>query len=160
MSPFRLRATPPRGAHDFGVRPVQVSGAHLRSLRQHAPCRVICKSLLCSSAFTCPRWFSSPLCELHPIFGICSIFSSPLLLSVHIAHSTHPNSRSVTMGSTLAQMQQDLTLIDTDSSRDARETLDRLEDIARDRFDHFYQKIWYARSSPRQSESDRSFVSL
>lgn len=41
-------------------------------------------------------------------------------------------------------MQRDLTLIDTDSARDARETLDRLEDMARDRFDLLYEKIWYA----------------
>lgn len=47
------------------------------------------------------------------------------------------------MGSTLALMQSDLNLIDTDSARDARETLDRLEDMARGRFDLFYERIWY-----------------
>jgi hypothetical protein len=46
------------------------------------------------------------------------------------------------MGGSLALMQRDLTTIDTDSARDARETLDRLEDMTRDRFDLFCEKIW------------------
>jgi hypothetical protein len=48
------------------------------------------------------------------------------------------------MGNTLAQMQRDLTLIDSDSARDAKEILDRLEEMAQDRIDLFYEKIGYA----------------
>jgi len=45
------------------------------------------------------------------------------------------------MGNTLAPMQRDLTLMNTDTARDAKETLDRLEDMAQDRIDLFYEKI-------------------
>lgn len=53
------------------------------------------------------------------------------------------SSTSMIMGGTLALVQGDLTLINTDSARDARETLDRLEDMARDRFELFHERIWY-----------------
>lgn len=52
------------------------------------------------------------------------------------------------MSSTLALVQRDLILTDTDSARNARETLDRLKDMAQDHFDHFYEKIWYESSLP------------
>jgi hypothetical protein len=55
----------------------------------------------------------------------------------------------MTTGNTLALVRRDLTLIDTDSARDAREALDRLKDMARDRFEFFYEKIWYVSSLPR-----------
>lgn len=45
------------------------------------------------------------------------------------------------MGNTLAPMQRDLTVIDSDTARDAKETLDRLEDMAQDRIELFYDKI-------------------
>ena len=44
------------------------------------------------------------------------------------------------MGNTLATMQTDLT------GTDSREILDRLEDMAQDRIDLFYDKIGYASS--------------
>ena len=50
------------------------------------------------------------------------------------------------MGNTIAPMQKQLTLMNTESARDARETLDRLEDMAQDRLDLFYEKIGYASS--------------
>jgi hypothetical protein len=52
------------------------------------------------------------------------------------------------MGNTLAPMQRDLIVANTDSARDAKETLDRLEDMAQDRIDLFYDKIGYASSLP------------
>ena len=51
------------------------------------------------------------------------------------------------MGNTLAPMQRELTLIDSDTSRDAKETLDRLEDMAEDRIELFYDKIGYIASA-------------
>lgn len=56
------------------------------------------------------------------------------------------------MGNTLAPMQRDLTLMNTSTARDAKETLDRLEDMAQDRIDLFYEKIGYA-SSERHTAS-------
>ena len=50
------------------------------------------------------------------------------------------------MGNTLAIMQRDLSIADSVSARDAKETLDRLEDMATDRIDLFYDKIGYASS--------------
>ena len=47
------------------------------------------------------------------------------------------------MGNTLAPMQRELTLANSDSARDARESLDRLEDMAKDRVDLFYERIGY-----------------
>jgi len=40
-------------------------------------------------------------------------------------------------------MQRDLSLIDNDTARDAKEILDRLEDMAQDRIDLFYEKVGY-----------------
>ena len=51
------------------------------------------------------------------------------------------------MGNTLAPMQKELAVVDKDSARDAKETLDRLEEMAQDRIDLFYDKIGYT-SSP------------
>lgn len=48
-------------------------------------------------------------------------------------------------------MQRDLTLMDTDSARDAKEMLERLEETAQDRIDLFYKKIGCA--SPLQLPS-------
>jgi hypothetical protein len=45
------------------------------------------------------------------------------------------------MGSTLIAVQEVLAVANTDSARAARETLDRLEDIAQDDIDLFYKKI-------------------
>ena len=47
-------------------------------------------------------------------------------------------------------MQRDLTILNTESARDARETLERLEDMAQDRLDLFYEKIGCAFSRPRR----------
>lgn len=47
------------------------------------------------------------------------------------------------MGNTLAPMQNQLSLADNDTARDAKETLDRLEDMAQDRIELFYDKIGY-----------------
>jgi hypothetical protein len=47
------------------------------------------------------------------------------------------------MGNTLATMQRELTLANTDSARDATEMLNRLEEMAQDRIDLFYDKIGY-----------------
>ena len=47
------------------------------------------------------------------------------------------------MGNTLAIMQRDLSVDGSVSARDAKETLDRLEDMAADRIDLFYDKIGY-----------------
>ena len=55
------------------------------------------------------------------------------------------------MGNTLAIMQRDLSVADTVSARDAKETLDRLEDMAADRIDLFYDKIGYASSLSRHA---------
>ena len=52
------------------------------------------------------------------------------------------------MGNTLAIMQRDLSVADSVSAKDAKETLDRLEDMAADRIDLFYDKIEYALSPP------------
>lgn len=41
-------------------------------------------------------------------------------------------------------MQRELADADTDTARDAREVLDRLEDMAQDRIELFYDKIGYA----------------
>ena len=41
-------------------------------------------------------------------------------------------------------MQQELATAGTNSARDAKEILDRLEDMAQDRLDLFYEKIGYA----------------
>jgi hypothetical protein len=49
------------------------------------------------------------------------------------------------MGNTLARMQRELSHADHDS---ARELLDRLEDMAQDRIDLFYDNIRYASSLP------------
>lgn len=48
------------------------------------------------------------------------------------------------MGNTLAPMQKDLAGIDNDTARDAKETLDRLEEMAQDRIDMFYDKIGHS----------------
>jgi len=45
------------------------------------------------------------------------------------------------MGNTLAPMQKELVLVNNDTARDAKETLDRLEEMAQDRIDLFYDKI-------------------
>jgi len=45
------------------------------------------------------------------------------------------------MGNTLAPMQKDLTIIGSDTATDAKETLDRLEEMAQDRLELFYDKI-------------------
>ena len=58
------------------------------------------------------------------------------------------------MGNTLAIMQRDLSVAGSASARDAKETLDRLEDMAADRIDLFYDKIGYASSLPRYAASD------
>ena len=50
------------------------------------------------------------------------------------------------MGNTLAPMQQQLAAANTDSARDAKEILDRLEDMAQDRLDLFYAQIGCAPS--------------
>ena len=50
------------------------------------------------------------------------------------------------MGNTLAPMQKEFVVQTTDSARDAKETLDRLEEMAQDRIDLFYDKIGYASS--------------
>ena len=68
---------------------------------------------------------------------------SYLLLPVLTAHTPPDQSRSVTMGNTLAPMQRDLAGANSDSARDAKETLDRLEDMAQDRIDLFYDRIGY-----------------
>ena len=47
---------------------------------------------------------------------------------------------------TLALIQQELATAGTNSARDAKEVLDRLEDMAQDRLDLFYEKIGYASS--------------
>ena len=51
------------------------------------------------------------------------------------------------MGNTLAPMQRDLTIVGSDTARDAKETLDRLEDMAQDRIEMFYDKIGYIASA-------------
>lgn len=48
------------------------------------------------------------------------------------------------MGNTLAPMQKELTVIDNDTCKDAKETLDRLEEMAQDRIELFYDKIGYS----------------
>jgi len=55
------------------------------------------------------------------------------------------------MGNTLATMQMDLTLVNGNSARDAKEILERLEEMAQDRVDLFYEGIWYALSRPRRT---------
>lgn len=45
-------------------------------------------------------------------------------------------------------MQKELVVIDKDSARDAKETLDRLEEMAQDRIELFYDKIGYKYSLP------------
>lgn len=50
------------------------------------------------------------------------------------------------MGNTLAPVQRDLSLVDSDSASDAKEILDCLKDMARDRIVVFYEKIGYAPS--------------
>ena len=57
------------------------------------------------------------------------------------------------MGNTLAIMQRDLSVAGSVSSRDAKETLDRLEDMAADRIDLFYDKIGYSSSLPVHAAS-------
>ena len=58
------------------------------------------------------------------------------------------------MGNTLAPMQKEFVVQTTDSARDAKETLDRLEEMAQDRIDLFYDKIGYASSRPQRTASD------
>ena len=58
------------------------------------------------------------------------------------------------MGNTLAIMQRDLSEDTSVSAKDAKETLDRLEDMASDRIDLFYDKIGYASSLPSHAASD------
>ena len=48
-------------------------------------------------------------------------------------------------------MQRDLSVDGSVSARDAKETLDRLEDMAADRIDLFYDKIGYASSLSRHA---------
>ena len=43
-------------------------------------------------------------------------------------------------------MQRDLLLTNVGPARDAKDTLDRLEDMAQDHVDLFYEKIWYVSS--------------
>jgi hypothetical protein len=75
-----------------------------------------------------------------PELGLSSEFKSPpLLCSTYLTH------HSIAMGNTISPMQRDLSRIDEDTARDAKELLDRLEDMARDRIDLFYEKIRYAR---------------
>lgn len=52
------------------------------------------------------------------------------------------------MGNTLAPMQKELAVLTTDSARDAKETLDRLEEMAQDRIELFYDKIGYTSALP------------
>ena len=58
------------------------------------------------------------------------------------------------MGNTLAIMQKELILAETSTARDAKETLDRLEDMAEDRIALFYDKIGYTSSLPRHAVPD------
>ena len=58
------------------------------------------------------------------------------------------------MGNTLAIMQRDLSVAETVSAKNAKETLDRLEDMAADRIDLFYDKIGYVSSLPVHATSD------
>jgi len=51
-------------------------------------------------------------------------------------------------------MQRELTLVDNDTARDAKETLDRLEDMAQDTIELFYDKIGCASSLPLRAASD------
>ena len=51
-------------------------------------------------------------------------------------------------------MQRDLSVAETVSARDAKETLDRLEDMTADRIDLFYDKIGYVSSLPVHATSD------
>ena len=74
--------------------------------------------------------------------------TTPTLLSINLTQ------HSVTMGNTIAPMQRDLILMNTDSARDARETLDRLEDMAQDRIDLFYDKIGYVPFRPECNASN------
>jgi len=57
------------------------------------------------------------------------------------------------MGNTLAIMQRDLSEANTVSTKDAKETLDRLEDMAADRIDLFYDKIGH-------SERDKHLIPI
>ena len=52
------------------------------------------------------------------------------------------------IGDTLAPMQRELDLLNGQSARDAREILDRLEEMAQDRIDLFYDKVGHASSLP------------
>jgi hypothetical protein len=47
------------------------------------------------------------------------------------------------MGNTLAPMQNELDVLNTEAARDGKEILARLEEMAQDRIDLFYDKIWY-----------------
>lgn len=51
-------------------------------------------------------------------------------------------------------MQKELAVIDKDSARDAKETLDRLEEMAQDRIELFYDRIGYTYSLPRRPALD------
>jgi len=53
------------------------------------------------------------------------------------------------MGNTLATMQSELSLAGSNPARDAKAILDRLEEMAQDRVDLFYEKIGYACSPLR-----------
>jgi len=57
------------------------------------------------------------------------------------------------MGNTLAIMQRDLSEAGTTPAKDAKETLDRLEDMAADRIDLFYDKIGH-------SERDKHLIPI
>jgi hypothetical protein len=50
------------------------------------------------------------------------------------------------MGNTLAPMQNELDALNTEASKDAKEVLARLEEMAQDRIDLFYDKIRYPSS--------------
>ena len=50
------------------------------------------------------------------------------------------------MGNNLTKLQQELSDANSDTGRDAKEILDCLEDMARDRLDLFFEKIGCASS--------------
>jgi len=59
------------------------------------------------------------------------------------------------MGNTLAIMQRDLSEAGTTPAKDAKETLDRLEDMAADRIDLFYDKIGHSERDPHLIPIDK-----
>ena len=111
----------PWGGHGFGIHPI--TGLDLRLLREYV--------------------FSW---GYKNQVGLVSQTSALVLFSSLIALTPHPTYHSITMGNTLAPMQQQLAATSTDSARDAKEILDRLEDMAQDRLDLFYEKIGCASS--------------